>query len=128
MGFRMIDYLVSYFASTAALSLMLLDEYGSVQQHLQPRHIQEMIVPVPDNWKSAQGMINAGRKFIAAMEKMSEADKILRSEGFDALMRNTVLDGGGESASEHRENVALGEAPDESDWEDRLAAFQDAEG
>ena len=46
-------------------------EYGSVQQHLQPRHIQEMIVPVPDNWKSAQGMINAGRKFIAAMEKMS---------------------------------------------------------
>lgn len=121
-------YLVSYFASTAALSLMLLDEYGSVQQHLQPRHIQEMIVPVPDNWKSAQGMINAGRKFIAAMEKMSEADKILRSEGFDALMRNTVLDGGGESASEHRENVALGEAPDESDWEDRMAAFEDTEG
>ena len=36
-------YLVAYFASKTALSLMLLDEYGSVQQHLQPRHIQEML-------------------------------------------------------------------------------------
>lgn len=73
-------------------------------------------------------MINAGRKFIAAMEKMSEADKILRSEGFDALMQNTILDGGGELASGRRENIALGEASDESDWEDRLAAFEETEG
>lgn len=78
-------YLVAYFASKTAHSLMLLDEYGSVQQHLQPRHIQEMIIPVPDNWELAQGMINAGKKFIKAMEDMSKADFDIRERGFDQM-------------------------------------------
>lgn len=78
-------YLVSYFASKTALSLMLLDEYGSVQQHLQPRHIQEMIIPVPDDWSLAKDMINAGNKFIQAMESMSLADYAVREHGFDSL-------------------------------------------
>ena len=47
-------YLVAYFTSATALSLMLLDEYGSVQQHLQPRHIQEMLIPVPSDWSYAK--------------------------------------------------------------------------
>jgi hypothetical protein len=78
-------YLVAYFASKTALSLMLLDEYGSVQQHLQPRHIQEMIVPVPDDWNLAQDMIDAGNKFIKAMEAMSKADFDVRERGFDRM-------------------------------------------
>lgn len=81
-------YLVSYFASKTALSLMLLDEYGSVQQHLQPRHIQEMIIPVPDDWSLAQNMIDAGNKFIEAMESMSKADYAVREHGFDNLCNN----------------------------------------
>ena len=64
---------------------MLLDEYGSVQQHLQPRHIQEMIVPVPDDWNLAQDMIDAGNKFIKAMEAMSKADFDVRERGFDRM-------------------------------------------
>lgn len=79
-------YLLAYFTSSTALSLMLLDEYGSVQQHLQPRHIQEMIVPVPDNWDLASDMIKAGNKLIVAMENLSEADKLIRNEGFDSFL------------------------------------------
>ena len=79
-------YLLAYFTSETALSLMLLDEYGSVQQHLQPRHIQEMIIPVPDDWKQAEDMIKAGKKFIKAMELMSKADAEIRNKGFDTLM------------------------------------------
>lgn len=78
-------YLVAYFASKTALSLMLLDEYGSVQQHLQPRHIQEMLIPVPDDWSLAQNMIDAGNKFIEAMESMSKADYEVREHGFDKM-------------------------------------------
>lgn len=78
-------YLVAYFSSKTALSLMLLDEYGSVQQHLQPRHIQEMLIPVPDDWNLAQNMINAGNKFIKAMEAMSKADIEVRENGFDKV-------------------------------------------
>lgn len=79
-------YLLAYLTSETALSLMLRDEYGSVQQHLQPRHIQEMLIPVPDEWSLAEGMIKAGRKLIKAMEQMSKADEIIRAEGFDSLL------------------------------------------
>ena len=79
-------YLLAYFASKTALSLMLLDEYGSVQQHLQPRHIQEMLIPIPDDWSMAQDMIDAGNSFINAMESMSQADLRIRDYGFDSLI------------------------------------------
>lgn len=79
-------YLLAYFTSSTALSLMLLDEYGSVQQHLQPRHIQEMLIPVPDDWSLAQDIINAGKSFMNAMELMSKADVKIRTQGFDFLM------------------------------------------
>lgn len=79
-------YLLAYFTSSTALALMLLDEYGSVQQHLQPRHIQEMLIPVPDDWSLAQDMIDAGNMFIKAMEDMSKADRKIRTQGFDALI------------------------------------------
>ena len=78
-------YLVAYFSSATAFSLMLLDEYGSVQQHLQPRHIQEMIVPVPDNWAQVQSMIDVGNNYIQAMENMSMVDQQIREEGFDYI-------------------------------------------
>lgn len=79
-------YLLAYFMSKTALNLMLLDEYGSVQQHLQPRHIQQMIVPIPEDWNLAKDMINAGESFIFAMEKMSDADNMVQTMGFDALL------------------------------------------
>ncbi len=79
-------YLLAYLTSKTALSLMLRDEYGSVQQHLQPRHIQEMLIPVPDEWSLAENMIEAGRKFIKAMEQMSKADENIRAKGFDSLL------------------------------------------
>ena len=79
-------YLLAYFSSDTAHSLMLLDEYGSVQQHLQPRHIQQMLVPVPSDWCLAADMVTAGRQFIAAMEAMSNADDFIQSKGFDALL------------------------------------------
>lgn len=79
-------YLLAYFMSKTALNLMLLDEYGSVQQHLQPRHIQQMIVPIPEDWDLARDMIEAGEAFILAMEKMSDADNMVQTIGFDSLL------------------------------------------
>lgn len=78
-------YLLAYFSSKTALSLMLLDEYGSVQQHLQPRHIQEMLIPIPDDWGQVREIIEAGNKFISALESMSEADQMIGTFGFDSI-------------------------------------------
>ena len=71
---------------------MLLDEYGSVQQHLQPRHIQQLIVPVPDEWGMVSGIVEVGKKFISAMESMSKADKAIRENGFDELYKRMTYD------------------------------------
>lgn len=79
-------YLLAYFSSETAHALMLLDEYGSVQQHLQPRHIQQMLIPVPTDWKYAETMIESGRRFIEAMELMSRADNYIKENGFDSLL------------------------------------------
>ena len=76
-------YLLAFLVSSTALSLMLLDEYGSVQQHLQPRHIQEMLIPVPDDWSMATKMIKAGRDLISAMEALSKADVSVQNCGFE---------------------------------------------
>ena len=79
-------YLLAYFSSETAHALMLLDEYGSVQQHLQPRHIQQMLVPVPNDWSLAKKMITAGKRLIKAMETMSLADNYIKGNGFDSLL------------------------------------------
>ena len=81
-------YLVGYFLSQTALKLMLLDEYGSVQQHLQPRHIQEMLIPIPDDWDLANDIIKAGTQYINAMEAMATADTNIRNNGFDKLCKD----------------------------------------
>ena len=81
-------YLVGYFLSKTALKLMLLDEYGSVQQHLQPRHIQEMLIPIPDDWDLANDIIKAGTQYINAMEAMATADTNIRNNGFDKLCKD----------------------------------------
>lgn len=78
-------YLLAYFTSSTALDLMRRDEYGSVQQHLQPRHIQQMLIPVPDDWALASDMIKAGQKLIQVMEDLSVADNLVRNKGFDLL-------------------------------------------
>lgn len=78
-------YLLAYLASSTAYSLMLLDEYGSVQQHLQPRHIQEMLVPVPEDWDNASAILKAGNSLIKAMEVLSKADNLIQSTSFDSI-------------------------------------------
>lgn len=80
-------YLLAFLMSSTAMSLMKLDEFGSVQQHLQPRHIWGMPVPVPDSWDQVSDIIEAGQRMMEAMERTAEADMLLRQEGFDSLIR-----------------------------------------
>ena len=68
------------------MNLMKLDEFGSVQQHLQPRHIWSLPVPVPDSWEQVSTIIKAGKRMMDAMEQTSLADESLRMNGFDSLI------------------------------------------
>lgn len=44
-----------------------------------------MLIPVPEDCSLAQYMIEAGNKFIEAMEAMSKADCEIREHGFDQM-------------------------------------------
>jgi len=59
---------------------------------IQPRHIQEMLIPVPSDWNYAKNIIDAGNEFIHAMECMSVADKMVREDGLDAMLKNEVAE------------------------------------
>lgn len=79
-------YLLAFLMSSTAMSLMKLDEFGSVQQHLQPRHIWNLPVPVPDSWDQVEPIIDAGKAMIEAMEETAWADRSIREEEFDSLI------------------------------------------
>lgn len=79
-------YLLAFLMSSTAMNLMKLDEFGSVQQHLQPRHIWGLPVPIPDSWGQVQDIVKAGKGMMQAMEQTAEADLLLRKKGFDSLI------------------------------------------
>ena len=81
-------YLLVYLKSKTAKNLMLRDEYGSVQQHLQPRHIQNMPIPIPDDFSDVSDLIKAGNALIKAMEQINARDKAIANAGFDCLHKN----------------------------------------
>ena len=47
---------------------MLRNEYGSVQVHLEPSHVRDVIVPIPENPAMLQGVADSQRKRIEAKE------------------------------------------------------------
>lgn len=42
-------YVYSYLQTKAAYDQMIKNEYGAVQQHLEPIHIRDIIIPIPDD-------------------------------------------------------------------------------
>lgn len=89
---RVRAYVAAFLLSENAASQMLMNEYGSVQQHLEPSHVRDLLIPVPDNWADASSFIANGRAFIAAKETSDLAMKSLRTSGFDASMGDLLHD------------------------------------
>ncbi|WEV73048.1 N-6 DNA methylase [Bifidobacterium sp. ESL0790] len=84
-------YLLTFLMSSTAMSLMKLDEFGSVQQHLQPRHIWGLPVPLPDSWDQVKKLVREGKNMMSVMEKSADVDADFRQHGFDSLMRSKSL-------------------------------------
>lgn len=76
-------YVAAFLLSENAAAQMLMNEYGSVQQHLEPSHVRDLIIPVPDDWATARDLIESGRAFIKSKERADVAMQALREFGFD---------------------------------------------
>lgn len=49
---------------------MLKNEYGAVQQHLEPNHIADLLIPIPEDWNQVSDIIQETRKLITEKERM----------------------------------------------------------
>ncbi len=66
-------YVYAYLQTDFALGQMMRNEYGAVQQHLEPRHIAGIMIPLPDDMRLLSGVIAQVKAMVAAKEKLDRA-------------------------------------------------------
>jgi len=66
-------YTYAFLQSQLALDQMLLNEYGSVQQHLEPNHISDLIIAIPTDIKVLNRIVEKTRKTIQFREAVEVA-------------------------------------------------------
>ena len=81
------SYVAAFLLSENARSQMMMNEYGAIQQHVEPSHVRDLLVPVPEDWAEASNLIESGRAFIRAKEASDAAMQRLRDQGFDGGMK-----------------------------------------
>jgi type I restriction-modification system DNA methylase subunit len=82
-------YVYAYLQSFAAQNQMLKNEYGSVQQHLEAKHIRGIVIPVPPKWDDVKEIVAATRAAVVAREDFEESFLALR-DGTDALLKELI--------------------------------------
>lgn len=78
-------FVFAFLQTTAAQHQMARNEYGAVQQHLEPHHIADLLVPIPDDFARIQTIIEETRKLIAAKETLLAA-RTSAADAADALL------------------------------------------
>jgi type I restriction enzyme M protein len=73
-------YAYAYLQSFAGYNQMLKNEYGSVQQHLEAKHISTILIPVPPEWDGVKQIVDATRAAIVAREKFEQSFLSLMGE------------------------------------------------
>lgn len=66
-------YVLSYLQSPSAYDQMLRNEYGSVQQHLEPHHVADILIPVPNDWSQVSSAVEAMQKVVEQKEALEDA-------------------------------------------------------
>ena len=76
-------YVFSYLQSQMGQDQMLRNEYGSVQQHLEPQHVADILIPIPDDWSQVSDVIEGAKDAIFKKEEMESAT----SKAADAMTK-----------------------------------------
>ena len=65
-------YVYCYLQSKEAIDQMMRNEYGSIQQHLEPAHVSGLLIPVPDDLSLLDDIVEASKNaFIKKEESYS---------------------------------------------------------
>jgi restriction endonuclease S subunit len=68
-------YVFSFLKTKAAFDQMVRNEYGAVQQHLEPNHISDILIPIPDSWDEVKSIVEASQRLVATKEILDDFNK-----------------------------------------------------
>jgi hypothetical protein len=51
---------------------MSRNEYGAVQQHLEPPHVRDILIPVPEDWSLLKEQIAKARSLVKLKEQLED--------------------------------------------------------
>jgi len=66
-------YVYSFLQSKAAYDQMVRNEYGAVQQHLEPAHVKDILIPIPDDWQVIKQIVDKITETIKVKERLEVA-------------------------------------------------------
>ena len=82
---RLRMYVYAFLQSKAALDQMERNEYGAVQQHLEPTHIANIMIPIPEDWNAVKELIDNTINYIQLKENLDISNKELGKSTEDLL-------------------------------------------
>lgn len=88
---RLRAYVYSWLNSPNAQDQFRRNEYGAIQQHLEPIHVRDLLVPVPEDWEQVSDLVTQAKAFFEGREKIEAAsDGVLSQleQAFGALLRS----------------------------------------
>lgn len=62
-------YVYFFLQSLYAQDQMKINEYGSIQQHLEPIHVKDLLIPMPEDLSKLESCIQTAKDFIAKTEE-----------------------------------------------------------
>lgn len=84
-------YVLAFFQTKFASDQMLRNEYGAVQQHLEPEHVRNLLVPVPDDPKKLADIADTVRQSINVREQLEDLNEKMFLD-FSALVSSAVAE------------------------------------
>jgi hypothetical protein len=71
---RMRLYLWAFLETKLAYNQMMKNEYGAIQQHLEPEHVRDLLVPIPKDKGRFDAVVAARRAMLQAKEDLLAAN------------------------------------------------------
>ncbi len=68
-------YVYSFLQTQYAQDQIKRNEYGAVQQHLEPNHVTNILIPIPEDWKTCRNIIDSTKKYIECRESLETSSR-----------------------------------------------------
>jgi len=84
-------YVYQFLQTERALNQMLRNEYGAVQQHLEPNHVANILIPVPDESGRIDDLVSVTQRHVCAKEALEQSIIELNDKS-ESLLASLVAD------------------------------------